>query len=214
MYPVVLMQRCRPPAGKFRQFLRISARASFSCFKQLSNVAMLPGPNMLVMAFSDVRQVVAISTVGTLADAALATPGPATIRQNRLVARSFPFVVHDTAGFSSATSTVGFIVLLLVYGDLLAWCTEVRDACWNGIASDPTWTCGERACERHGSRRTWLGPLNLRTISSAQSTMVNVVRRRNVETRRGFLNDGSNPELARPHLQMHEGNQVCLVPLT
>src|SRR5262247_2881270 len=92
------MQRCRPPAGKFRQFLTISARASFSCFMQLSNVARLPGPNMLVMAFSDVRQVVAISTVGTLADAALAMSGVAMIRQNRLVARSFPVVVHDAVG--------------------------------------------------------------------------------------------------------------------
>src|SRR5262245_21360249 len=124
----------------------ISARASFSCFMQLSNVARLPGPNMLVMAFSDVRQVVAISTVGTLADAALAISGVATIRQNRLVARSFPVVVHDsdgdTAGFSSLALTIGFIVRLLVCGDLLAWCTKVRDGSLEGIASDVTSTGG------------------------------------------------------------------------
>src|SRR5262245_12299076 len=96
----------------------ISARASFSCFMQLSNVARLPGPNMLVMAFSDVRQVVAISTVGTLADAALATLGAATIRQNRPVASSFPVVVQDSdgdiVGFSSVAFRIGFIVRLLV----------------------------------------------------------------------------------------------------
>src|SRR5215510_12746197 len=120
MYPVVLMQRCRPPAGKFRQFLTISSRASFSCFMQLSNVCRLPGPNMLVMAFSDSRQVVAISTVGTLAEAALATPGLTTTRQNSIVARRSPLVIHDTAELCSATSTFGLIIRLLVCGDRLA----------------------------------------------------------------------------------------------
>jgi hypothetical protein len=67
---------------------------------------------MVVMAFSDSRQVVAISTVGTLAEAALATPGLATNRQKRLAARSLPLVVHDPAGFSSRTSTFGLIVRL------------------------------------------------------------------------------------------------------
>jgi hypothetical protein len=74
---------------------------------------------MVVMAFSDSRQVVAISTLGTLAEAALATPGLATIRQNRLAARSLPLVVHDTAGFPSHTSTFGLIVRLQL--SVISW---------------------------------------------------------------------------------------------
>src|SRR5262245_42583500 len=116
---------------------------------QLSNVCMVPGPNMLVMAFSDVRQVVAISTVGTPADWALATPALATIRQNRLVARSLPLVVHDIAGSSSATLAFGLIIGLLRRSPRLMRC----------------------GCARQGSRRARSGPLNLRTRSHAQSTM-------------------------------------------
>jgi hypothetical protein len=72
---------------------------------------------MVVMAFSDSRQVVAISTLGTLAE--LATPGLGTIRQNRLAARSLPVVVHDTAGFSSRTFTLGPIVRLQL--SVISW---------------------------------------------------------------------------------------------
>ena len=74
---------------------------------------------MVVMAFSDSQQVVAISTVGTLAEAALATPGLATMRQNRLAARSLPLAVHDTAGFSSRTSIFGLIVCLRL--SMISW---------------------------------------------------------------------------------------------
>src|SRR4051794_496784 len=73
-------------------------------------------------AFSDVRQVIAISTVGTPIEAALATPGVARLKQNRPVARSFPLVVHDSVGPPSVTPSFGFIVRLLGYGDLLAKC--------------------------------------------------------------------------------------------
>jgi hypothetical protein len=66
-------------------------------------------------AFSDVRQVIAISTVGTPFDAALATPGVAKLKQNRAVARSFRLVVHDSVGPDSVTPNVGFIVRLLGY---------------------------------------------------------------------------------------------------
>jgi hypothetical protein len=81
---------------------------------------------MAMRAFSDVRQVIAISTVGTPPlDAALATPGVARLKQNRPVARSFRLVVHDrfeppSVGPPSVTPSFGFIVRLLGYGDLLA----------------------------------------------------------------------------------------------
>jgi hypothetical protein len=80
---------------------------------------------MAMRAFSDVRQVIAISTVGTAFDAALATPGVARLKQNRPVARSFRLVVHDrfeppSVGPPSVTPSFGFIVRLLGYGDLLA----------------------------------------------------------------------------------------------
>jgi hypothetical protein len=73
-------------------------------------------------AFSDVRQVIAISTVATPLAAALATPGVARLKQNRQVARSFRLVVHDSVGPPSVTPSFGFIVRLLGYGDLLAKC--------------------------------------------------------------------------------------------
>src|SRR5882672_11563554 len=73
-------------------------------------------------AFSDVRQVIAISTVGTPLDSALATPGVARLKQNIAVARSFRLVVHDSVGFPGATRNFGFIVRLLGFGDLLAKC--------------------------------------------------------------------------------------------
>jgi hypothetical protein len=79
---------------------------------------------MAMRAFSDVRQVIAISTVGTPLDAALATPGVARLKQNRPVARSFRLVVHDSVGPPSVTPSFGFIVRLLGYGDLLAKCMK------------------------------------------------------------------------------------------
>ena len=75
-------------------------------------------------AFSDVRQVIAISTVGTPLDAALATPGVARLKQNRPVARSFRLVVHDGVWSPTVTLSFGFIVLLLGYGNLLAKCMK------------------------------------------------------------------------------------------
>src|SRR5712691_4997777 len=75
-------------------------------------------------AFSDVRQVIAISTVGTPLDAAPATPGVARLKQNRPVARSFRLVVHDSVGPRSVTPSFGFIVRLLGYGDLRAKCSH------------------------------------------------------------------------------------------
>jgi hypothetical protein len=84
-------------------------------------------------AFSDVRQVIAISTVGTPLDAALATPGVARLKQNRPVARSFRLVVHDSIGPASVTPNVGLIVRLLGCGDLLAKCVKS-----GGIAYDRT----------------------------------------------------------------------------
>src|SRR5882762_2358206 len=111
MYPVVFMQRCRAPAGYLDQFLTISARASFSDVIQLSNVCWYEAPNIAMRAFSDVRQVIAISTVGTPFDAALATPGVAKLKQNRPVARSCRLVVHDSVGPPSVPS-FGFIVRL------------------------------------------------------------------------------------------------------
>jgi hypothetical protein len=80
---------------------------------------------MAMRAFSDVRQVIAISTVGTPFDAALATPGVARLKQNRLkqnrpVARSFRLVIPDSVGPAGVTPSFGFIVRLLGYGDLLA----------------------------------------------------------------------------------------------
>jgi hypothetical protein len=79
---------------------------------------------MAMRAFSDVRQVIAISTVGTPLDAALATTGVARLKQNRPVARSFRLVVHDSVGPPSVTPSFGFIVRLLGYGDLLAKCMK------------------------------------------------------------------------------------------
>jgi hypothetical protein len=79
---------------------------------------------MAMRAFSDVRQVVAISTVGTPLDSALATPGVARLKQNIAVARSFRSVVHDSVGFPGATRNFGFIVRLLGFGDLLAKCMK------------------------------------------------------------------------------------------
>src|SRR5262250_1897528 len=75
---------------------------------------------------SDVRQVVAISAVGTPFDAALATPGVARLKKNRPVGRSFRLVVHDSVGPPSVTPGFGFIVRLLGYGDLLAKCLKPR----------------------------------------------------------------------------------------
>src|SRR5262245_29223543 len=124
MYPVVLMQRCRPPAGKFCQLSTIFARASFSDVIQLSNVCRVSAPNIAMRAFSDVRQVNVISTVGTLLDAALATPGVARLKQNSPVARSLRLVVHDSVGPPAATPSFGFIVRLLGYRDLLAKCMK------------------------------------------------------------------------------------------
>ena len=77
---------------------------------QLSNVCWTPGPNMLVIALSDSRQVVAISTVGTPADAAPPAFGDATIRLNTLAAIAFPFVTRDTAKSLCVWSTFGLIV--------------------------------------------------------------------------------------------------------
>src|SRR5215510_16355333 len=74
--------------------------------------------------FSDVRQVVAISAVGTLLDAAVATPGIVRLKQNSPLARSFRLVVRDNIGPASVTPNVGFIVRLLGYGDLLAKCVK------------------------------------------------------------------------------------------
>jgi|SRR3954451_15737843 len=73
-------------------------------------------------AFSDVRQVIAISTVGTPPDSALPTPGVARLKQNIAVARSFRLVVHDSVGPPSVTPSFGFINRLLGYGDLHAKC--------------------------------------------------------------------------------------------
>jgi hypothetical protein len=87
---------------------------------------------MAVMAFSDSRQVVAISTLGTLAEGELATPGLATIRQNRLAARSLPFVVHDTAGFSGRTSSFGLIVRLLLSAISLAQYEDCQEGMPDG----------------------------------------------------------------------------------
>src|SRR5262245_24692649 len=115
MYPVVSTQRCRPPAGKFCQFLTICSRAPFSDVIQLSKFCRVSAPNIAMRALSDVRQVVAISTVGTPLDAALATPGVARLKQNRPVARSFRLLVH-----ASVAPNFDFIVRLLGYGDLLA----------------------------------------------------------------------------------------------
>jgi len=79
---------------------------------------------MAMRAFSDVRQVIAISTLGTPLDAALATLGVARLKQNRPAARSFRLVVHDSVGPPSVTPSFGFIVCLLGYGDLLAKCMK------------------------------------------------------------------------------------------
>src|SRR5215468_11959017 len=57
MYPAVLTQRCRAPAGKFCQFLTIWSRAPFSEFIQLSKFCRVSAPNMATRVFSDVRQV-------------------------------------------------------------------------------------------------------------------------------------------------------------
>src|SRR5262245_5611273 len=67
-------------------------------------------------AFTDVRQVVAMSAVGTPFDAALATPGVARLKQNRPVARSFRLVVHASIGAPGVTPDFDFIVRLLGYG--------------------------------------------------------------------------------------------------
>src|SRR5262245_1615622 len=75
-------------------------------------------------ALSDVRQVIAISTVGTPLDAALATPGGARLKQNSPVTRSFRLVVHGSVGPPSITPSFGFIVRLLGYRDLLAKCMK------------------------------------------------------------------------------------------
>src|SRR5215475_6087757 len=124
MYPVVLMQRCRAPAGKFRQFLTICVRASFSEFMQLWKFCRVSAPNMAMRAFSDVRQVVAISAVGTPFDSARATPGVARLKQNRAVARSFRLVVLDSVETPRATPNFGFIFRLLGFDDLLAKCVK------------------------------------------------------------------------------------------
>jgi hypothetical protein len=81
---------------------------------QRSNICWLLSPNMVVMAFSDSRQVLAISTVGTLAEAALAMPGLDAIRQHKLPARSAPLVAHDATELLSPTSRFGVIVHLLL----------------------------------------------------------------------------------------------------
>src|SRR5215470_15254717 len=112
MYPVVFTQRCRAPAGKSCQFLIIRSRASFSEFIQLSKFCWVAAPNIATRAFSDVRQVVAISAVGTPLDAALATPGVARLKQNRPAARSFRLVVHASIGPPSVTPNFDFIVRL------------------------------------------------------------------------------------------------------
>src|SRR5215471_15026692 len=68
---------------------------------------------MATRAFSDVRQVVAISAVGTPFDAALAMPGVARLKQNRPVARSFRLVVHAGIWPPGVTPNCDFIVRLL-----------------------------------------------------------------------------------------------------
>jgi hypothetical protein len=78
---------------------------------------------MATRAFSDVRQVVAISVVGTPFDSALATPGVARLKQNT-VARSLRLAVHDSVGHPSVTRNFGFIVRLLGFSDLLAKCVK------------------------------------------------------------------------------------------
>jgi hypothetical protein len=84
---------------------------------------------MAMRAFSDVRQVIAISTLGTPLDAALATLGVARLKQNRPAARSFRLVVHDSVGPPSVTPSFGFIVRLLGYGDLHAkWMNPEMEA--------------------------------------------------------------------------------------
>src|SRR5262245_10657869 len=119
MYPAVFTQRCRASAEKFCQSLTICSRASFSDFIQLSKFCRLSAPNIAMRAFSDVRQVVAISVVGTPLDAALATPGVARLKQNRPVARSFRLLVH-----ASVAPNFDFIVRLLGYGDLSLKCVK------------------------------------------------------------------------------------------
>ena len=86
-------------------------------------------------AFSDVRQVIAISTVGAPLEAALATPGVARLKQNRPVARRFRLVLHDSVWPPSVTPSFGFIVRLLGYGDLLAKCMKSENG---GSAYDRT----------------------------------------------------------------------------
>src|SRR5215467_6790331 len=109
MYPVVFTQRSRPAAGKFCQFLTICSRASFSEFMQLSKFCCVSAPNIAMRAFSDVRQVVAISAVGGPLDAALATPGIVRFKQSRLVAKSFRLIVHASIGPPSVTPDFDFI---------------------------------------------------------------------------------------------------------
>src|SRR5215470_2487050 len=91
---------------------------------QLSKFCCVSAPNIAMRAFSDVRQVVAISAVGTPLDAALARPGVARLKQNRPVAKSFRLIVHASIGPPSVTPSFGFIVLLLGYGDVLAKCVK------------------------------------------------------------------------------------------
>src|SRR5215470_14375299 len=62
-------------------------------------------------AFSDVRQVVAMSAVGTSFGAALATPGVARLRQNRPVAKSFRLLAHAGIGSPRVTPNFDFIVV-------------------------------------------------------------------------------------------------------
>jgi hypothetical protein len=123
-------------------------------------------------AFSDVRQVIAISTVGTPLDSALATPGVARLKQNRPVARRVRLVVHASIWPPGVTSNFDFIVRLLGYGDLLGKCVRSEmEASRNGRTSN---TCPIVRLEaRFNQFVRRLSPLNLRTISFAQRTMLN-----------------------------------------
>src|SRR6266850_7516334 len=121
-------------------------------------------------AFSDVRQVIAISTVGTPLDSALATPGVARLKQNIAVARSFRLVVHDSVGVPSATRNFGFIVRLLGFGDLLAKCMNLR---WrHRVRPNAEHRCNGSPGSRFNQLVRRLSPLNLGTISLTQRTIL------------------------------------------
>jgi len=91
---------------------------------QLSKFWAVSVPNIAMRALTDVRQVVAMSAVGTPFDAALAMLGVARLKQNRPVARSSRLVGHASIGPFSVTPDFDFIVRLLGYGDLLGKCVK------------------------------------------------------------------------------------------